>query len=123
MAEWVPASGVAYRWEPRLGGFRRAAPDSPNTALRHAAFRGYADYMRTPEFVAALDGVLAGATDRPTAVMCSESVWWRCHRRLIADAAALLRDVEVLHLMHDGSLRPHAPTDGVRRDGDLLLYA
>ena len=57
-----------------------------------------------------------------TAVMCSESVWWRCHRRMVADAAALLHDVEVLHLMPDGRLTPHPPTAGVRVAGDVLVY-
>jgi uncharacterized protein (DUF488 family) len=111
---------VRYRWEERLGGRRPVAPDSPDLALRNASFRGYAAWMRTDAFRAALDEVLA-ERDR-TAVMCSESVWWRCHRRMVADAAALLHDAEVLHLMPDGRLTPHAPTDGVRRDGDVLVY-
>jgi uncharacterized protein (DUF488 family) len=122
MEEWLPAEGIAYRWERDLGGFRRADPGSPNTALRHPAFRGYADHMREPRFHTALDAVLAEAGGSLTAVMCAESLWWRCHRRLIADAAALLRGVEVVHLLHDGRLEPHRPTEGVRRDGDLLVY-
>lgn len=121
MERWLPDAGVEYRWEQRLGGFRRGRADSPNLALRHPAFRGYADHMQTDEFHTALAGVLQQAST-PTAVMCAESVWWRCHRRLIADAAALLHDVEVRHLMHDGTLRPHLPTEGVRRDGDVLVY-
>ena len=95
-------------------------PDSPDVALRNAAFRGYAAWMRTDDFRAALQTVLG--EERRTAVMCSESVWWRCHRRMVADAAALLHDAEVLHLMPDGRLTPHPPTDGVRRDGDALVY-
>lgn len=118
--EWLPPAGVDYRWEERLGGRRPAAPDSPDVALRNASFRGYAAWMRTPDFGSALRAVLA--TPRRTAVMCSESVWWRCHRRMVADAVVLLHDVEVLHLMPDGRLTAHAPTDGVRRDGDLLVY-
>jgi uncharacterized protein (DUF488 family) len=130
MAGWLGEAGVAYRWEPELGGFRRALPrgaqgpdtGSVNTALRHPAFRGYADYMRTRAFWAALDRLLAEAADAPTAAMCSETLWWRCHRRLLADAAVLVRGAEVLHLDHRGRLEPHRPTDGVRRDGDLLAY-
>ena len=118
--EWLPRDGVAYRWEERLGGRRPVAPDSPDVALRNPAFRGYAAWMRTGDFRAALQEVLA--EPEPTAVMCSESVWWRCHRRMVADAAALLHDVEVLHLMPDGRLTPHPPTEGVRRDGDQLVY-
>ena len=114
MMRWIPASaGSAYRWEPALGGFRKASPTSPNVALRHPSFRAYADYMETAEFSGALRSLLAPATSR-IAIMCSETLWWRCHRRLIADAAVLLHKVEVWHLMHDGALRPHIPTAGVR---------
>jgi uncharacterized protein (DUF488 family) len=122
MADWLGAAGVAYRWEPELGGFRRSDPGSVNIALRHPAFRGYADYMRTPPFWAALDRLLAEAEAAPTVAMCSETLWWRCHRRLLADAAVLVRGAEVVHLDHRGRLEPHRPTDGVRRDGDLLAY-
>jgi uncharacterized protein (DUF488 family) len=122
MAGWLDGAGVRYRWEPELGGFRKPAPASVNHALRHPAFRGYADYMRTPRFWSALDRLLAEAAEAPAAAMCSESLWWRCHRRLLADAAVLVRGVEVLHLDHRGRLAPHRPTEGVRRDGDLLAY-
>jgi len=122
MERWVPAAGVAYRWERALGGFRRPSPDSPNTALRHAGFRGYADYMRTAEFTEALEGVLQEAARRPVTVMCAESLWWRCHRRLISDAAVLVADVDVVHLGHDGRLTPHRITEGARVEGDHLVY-
>jgi uncharacterized protein (DUF488 family) len=122
MDGWLGEAGVAYRWEPELGGFRRPDRASVNHALRHPAFRGYADHMRTPAFWAALDRLLAEAAEAPTAAACSETLWWRCHRRLLADAAVLVRGAEVLHLDHRGGLEPHRPTDGVRRDGDLLAY-
>jgi uncharacterized protein (DUF488 family) len=122
MAGWLAEAGVAYRWEPELGGFRKPEPASANPVLRHPAFRGYADYMRTPPFWAALDRLLAEAATAPTAAMCSETLWWRCHRRLLADAAVLVRGAEVLHLDHRGGQEPHRPTEGVRRDGDLLAY-
>lgn len=122
MQEWVPAAGIAYRWEPRLGGLRKPTPDSPNVALRNSGFRAYADHMATPEFVEAVDEVLGEAAGRPTTVMCAESLWWRCHRRLIADFATLVRGADVRHLMHDGRMAEHRPTDGVRRDGDHLVY-
>jgi uncharacterized protein (DUF488 family) len=122
MAGWLAEGGIGYRWEPELGGFRRPDPASVNHALRHPAFRGYADHMRTPRFWSALDRLLAEAEGRPTAVLCSETLWWRCHRRLLADAAVLVRGAEVLHLDHRGRQEPHRPTDGVRRDGDLLVY-
>jgi len=122
MEEWVPRADVAYRWEPRLGGLRKPAPDSPNVALRHSGFRAYADHMMTSDFGAAVHGLLAEAAEQPTTVMCAESVWWRCHRRLIADFATLVRGADVRHLMHDGRLTEHHLTYGVRRDGDHLVY-
>jgi len=122
MAGWLEEAGIGYRWEPELGGFRKPDPGSGNHALRHPAFRGYADHMRTGAFWAALDRLLAEAGAAPTAAMCSETLWWRCHRRLLADAAVLVRGVEVLHLDHRGRVEPHRPTEGVRRDGDLLAY-
>ena len=120
MAEWLPAAGVAYRWEERLGGRRRPDPDSPDLALRDPSFRAYAGWMREREFRDALGEVLA--EPRRSAVLCSESVWWRCHRRLVADSAVLLHDVDVRHLFHDGRLAEHGPTEGVRRVGDDLFY-
>ncbi|MCP9956519.1 MULTISPECIES: DUF488 family protein [Streptomyces] len=120
---WMPEAGVAYRWEPRLGGFRKPSPDSPDTVWRNASFRGYAAHTRSPDFLAAMDALTQQAARERTAVMCSEAVWWRCHRRLIADFAVLARGVPVHHLMHDGRLTPHSPTPGVRlRDDGLLVY-
>jgi uncharacterized protein (DUF488 family) len=115
MAVWVPQLADArYEWVPELGGFRKPRADSLNTALRHPSFRGYADYMQMPVFLAALAAVLDQAAVVPTAIMCSESLWWRCHRRLIADAMTLLRDVDVQHILHTGALQPHRLTEGVR---------
>ena len=115
MALWVPdLSGASYQWRRELGGFRKALPESPNVALRHPSFRGYADYMQTPAFVAALDALLEDAKERPTAIMCSETLWWRCHRRLIADALTLLHGAAVVHLMHAGAAQEHRPTPGAR---------
>src|SRR5215475_2955695 len=74
--------GIAYRWMPALGGRRRPAADSPNTVWRNAGFRGYADYMQTEAFAAALDELLDFARLSRTAIMCAESVWWRCHRAM-----------------------------------------
>ncbi|PAZ17146.1 DNA repair protein [Streptomyces sp. SA15] len=123
LAQWLPEEGIAYRWEQRLGGFRKAPPDSPDTVWRNVSFRGYAAHTRSPDFVTAMDGVMRQAVDQRTAVMCSEAVWWRCHRRLIADFAVLARGMLVHHLMHDGRLTPHTPTPGVRLRGDgLLVY-
>jgi uncharacterized protein (DUF488 family) len=122
MARWLPEAGVEYRWERRLGGRRRARADSPHVALRDPSFRGYADHMETLAFGEALDAVLAAAAGRRTAVMCAESLWWRCHRRLLADAAALTRGVDVRHLLHDGRTQPHAVTDGARLADGHVVY-
>ena len=120
MAGWLPEAGIAYAWLPDLGGRRKGVPGSKHVALREPAFRAYADHMETGTFQRGVDGLLARGEER--AVMCSESVWWRCHRRLLADHLVLVRGVEVLHLMHDGRLMPHAPTDGVRVDDGALVY-
>ncbi len=115
MERWVPdLAGSAYRWQPALGGFRPLNRASSNVALRNPRFRAYADYMETDSFVTALAELLAGAATARLAIMCSETVWWRCHRRLISDAAVLLHGVEVRHVMHDGKQRPHLLTGGVR---------
>jgi uncharacterized protein (DUF488 family) len=122
MERWLPEAGIAYQWEPRLGGWRKADPASINTALRNESFRGYADYMRSAQFWDALDAVLDLAAQRRTAVMCSETVYWRCHRRLIADAASVGRRAEVLHLGHDGKITGHQLTEGARSEDGLLVY-
>lgn len=119
---WLPEAGMDYRWERRLGGFRKAAADSPDVVLRNESFRGYATHMRTADFASAMEDVLASARDRPTAVMCSETVWWRCHRRMLADYVVLVREWEVRHLMPGNRLEPHRVTEGARRDGDDVVY-
>jgi uncharacterized protein (DUF488 family) len=123
LALWLPEEGIGYRWEQRLGGFRKAAADSPDVFWENASFRGYAGYTRHPDFVEAMEELLGGAAEARTAVMCSESVWWRCHRRIIADFAVLVGHARALHLAHDGRLTEHSPTAGARlREDGLLVY-
>jgi uncharacterized protein (DUF488 family) len=123
MEEWLPEAGIAYRWEKRLGGFRKLSAGNPDVVWREDMFRGYAEHMRSADFRAAIDAVLAEAESRQVVVMCSESLWWRCHRRLVADYVSVARAVEVRHLMHDGRLEPHRPSPGLRlRDDGLLVY-
>jgi uncharacterized protein (DUF488 family) len=114
LAAWLPAAGIGYRWEERLGGRRRLPPGEPvaDDWWTVAQFAAYAAHTRTAGFSAALDDVLAEADRLTVAVMCSESVWWRCHRRLVADVAVLGRGVPVAHLMPDGRLTPHRPSAG-----------
>ncbi|MGH9040336.1 MAG: DUF488 family protein [Acidimicrobiia bacterium] len=125
MEEWLPAAGVAYSWERRLGGRRRPVPGSRHVGLTHEAFQAYADHMATPEFAEAVAELLALGRSRPegaTAVMCAESLWWNCHRRLLADALVLRHGAVVEHLMPDGRIAPHRPTDAARVEGDELVY-
>jgi uncharacterized protein (DUF488 family) len=122
LAQWLPAAGVAYRWEKRLGGFRKLPPDSPDVALRNDSFRAYAAYMRSAEFSAALGELIRQAAEQTVVIMCSETVWWRCHRRLIADHALLLDGADVRHLMPGGKLAPPQPISGVRVAGNELVY-
>ncbi len=122
MEAWLPAGDVAYRWMPDLGGRRRPSADSPHVALRNAQFRAYADHMASPAFRAALAELLALADARPTAMLCAESLWWRCHRRLVADHVTLVDGGTIEHLLHDGRLAPHAVTPGARREGDRVVY-
>lgn len=123
LQRWLPEHGIGYRWDQRLGGFRTAPPDSPDTAWREPAFRGYAAHMRQAGFLAAVTELLQQAAARPTAVMCSESVWWRCHRRMVADFAVVVEGAAVRHLMHDASLVVHRLSPGIRqREDGLLVY-
>jgi uncharacterized protein (DUF488 family) len=123
LERWLPEAGIGYRWEKRLGGFRKPPPGSPDMALREPAFRGYAAHMRQPDFLAAMDQVLAEASRQNTVVMCSESAWPGCHRRLVADFATAVRGAAVRHLLHDARLELHQVTPEARRREDgLLVY-
>jgi uncharacterized protein (DUF488 family) len=124
LAGWLPELGIAYRWEERLGGRRRLPPGEPvvDDWWTHPQFAAYAAHTRAPEFTAALDGVLAEAVEETVAVMCSESVWWRCHRRLIADVAVLARGIPVTHLMPGGRLAPHRPSGGAMVKNGLVYW-
>ena len=120
MRRALPEAGIAYTHLPELGGRRRPRPDSPNAQWRNESFRGYADYMETPEFRAALDALLDIARRDSTAVMCAEAVPWRCHRSLIADAL-IARAVEVLDIL-DARTAPHPLTRFARIVGDEVRY-
>ncbi|MEW1951652.1 DUF488 domain-containing protein [Pseudarthrobacter sp902506025] len=122
LALWLPEAGIGYRWEKRLGGFRKLLPDSPDTALRNESFRAYAGYMRSEDFLAAAAELVAGSQAATTAIMCSETLWWRCHRRLIADHSVLLAGLPVEHLMPLAKAVPHVPTKGVRVTENELRY-
>nr|WP_090276520.1 DUF488 domain-containing protein [Mycolicibacterium komanii] len=125
ITEWAAEAGLAYRWEQRLGGRRSlpagAEPEDPWWRVKQ--FAAYSAYTRTDEFGDALGELVEQSQDRHTAMMCSESVWWRCHRRIVADVAVLRFEVPVAHLMHDGRLVAHTPSEGARiRDDGLVVW-
>jgi uncharacterized protein (DUF488 family) len=117
-------AGIRYLWVQELGG-RRAALDknkpSKNTGLRNTSFRNYADYMATTEFAKAVAQLLSDPKLCRTAVMCSEGLFWRCHRRLISDYLLAL-GVEVRHILPTGKLQQHSLTDGAVIEGNAVSY-
>jgi uncharacterized protein (DUF488 family) len=115
--------GIAYVHLPELGGRREPRADSPHRALRVAAFRGYADHMDTEEFTRGFERLTSLARQSRTAFMCAETVWWRCHRRLIADR--LTADGwTVTHLLAEGKSDTHVLWDAARTlDGHLVYDA
>lgn len=119
MAPALTQAGIRYWPLPALGGRRDPQPDSPNTAWRVAAFRGYADYMASAEYVAAREALMQTALRERSCVMCAEAVWWRCHRRLIADDF-VARGWSVFDILAPGKAAPHALNpDAVLVDGVL----
>ena len=121
LAASLHAHGVEYLWLPQLGGRRRPAPDSANTAWRNPGFRGYADYMQTEPFAEGLTELVSLACGLRTAIMCAEAVWWRCHRGLIADALRW-RGFEVVHVLGPRSTVLHPYTSAASIRGGLLSY-
>jgi uncharacterized protein (DUF488 family) len=120
----LPERGLAYVRLRELGGWRRAFAESPNDAWRNRSFRAYADYAMSDEFLAGLARLRDLAARRPTAMMCSEALWWRCHRRLIADRLVVAGDT-VLHIGSDGRTSAHelAPFAVVGADGRVTYPA
>jgi len=121
LAESLPASGIEYAGEPELGGRRKAKPGSPHTAWRVEAFRGYADFMDTPEFAEGLERAMALGRERRSALMCAEALPWRCHRSLIADAL-FAREWEVFEILSEREARPHELPDFARLEGARVIY-
>jgi uncharacterized protein (DUF488 family) len=118
----LSAHAIDYRWLPALGGRRKASPDSPNTAWRSASFRGYADYMSTTEFAQGLSELLNVSEKARTALMCSEGVWWRCHRSMIADALCV-RGMQVVHILDGKRNAVHPMTSAAQIVDGALSYA
>jgi len=114
---------IRYEHFRELGGRRKPREDSPNTAWRNESFRGYADYMETGEFDKGVKRLLDLAADAgPTAIMCAEAVWWRCHRSLISDYLKV-RGIEVIHILDVNKTEPHPYTSAARIVNGRLSYA
>jgi uncharacterized protein (DUF488 family) len=115
------AAGIVYRHMPGLGGLRKPSRDSINTGWRNASFRGFADYMQTPEFHENLQKLIELASEATSAIMCAEAVPWRCHRSLIADAL-VARGIEVREIMNAAKVQSHTLTSFAKVEGTQITY-
>jgi uncharacterized protein (DUF488 family) len=122
LAKSLGAAEIRYQHFPELGGRRKVNPDSKNTAWRNESFRGYADYMETEDFRKGVARLVDLAEESgPTAIMCAEAVWWRCHRSLISDYLKAL-GVEVIHIHDRGKVEPHPFTSAAQIVNGELSY-
>ena len=112
---------IGYRHMGELGGLRQPRPDSPNTAWHNESFRGYADYMQTPQFTEAIARLIELGREKQIAIMCAEAVPWRCHRSLVADALSA-RDIAVEHIMSPTKRQPHKFTPFAQIDNTRVWY-
>jgi uncharacterized protein (DUF488 family) len=115
------SAGIDYMHIAGLGGLRHSKVDSPNKGWHNASFRGYADYMQTSDFEESLNTLIEAAKKEQLAVMCAESLPWRCHRSLIADAL-LVRDFKVEHIMNNGKSLRHVITPWIKVEGTKITY-
>lgn len=115
------SAGIGYVHLKKLGGLRHARSDSVNLGWHNASFRGFADYMQTPEFVEGLERAIKLAKQKPSALMCAEAVPWRCHRSLVADAL-LVRGIQVEDVVGRSSPRPHKLTPFAKIRGKKITY-
>ena len=120
LSDSLKAAGLGYVHLPELGGLRHAKPDSINAGWRNASFRGYADYMQTPEFAQSLEELIQLAKER-IAIMCAEAVPWRCHRSLIVDAL-LVRGIRVEDIMSVTRRQVHTLTPFAKVQGSTITY-
>jgi uncharacterized protein (DUF488 family) len=122
LQEALAAHDIEYQWIPALGGRRPPDPHSPNITWRNSAFRGYADHVASEEFATGLFDLLTIAEELRTGIMCAEVLWWRCHRRLIADVLTSL-GVEVVHIRDEASSETHRLATPARVVDGVLTYA
>ena len=117
----LPKKGISYHHLENLGGRRKAKPDSINQVWRHPSFRGYADYMATEEFKTTVEELKAIAKEKPTVIMCSEAVWWSCHRSMVADFLKA-QNWTVLHIMGKDQTTEHPYTKPAKIEDGKLVY-
>ena len=121
LPESLGRAGIGYLHIEELGGLRHSVADSPNCGWRNKSFRGFADYMQTPDFAAGLEQLTQAAAFQQTAIMCAEAVPWRCHRSLIADALQV-SGYPVMHIMSVNRAQPHSLTDFAKVRGKRITY-
>ena len=121
LPEPLARAGIEYLHMPELGGLRHPRPDSRNGAWRNDGFRGYADYMQTPEFAAAIERLIEFGTAKQTAIMCAEAVPWRCHRSLVGDAL-LARGITVEDIIGGARRQAHKMTPFAQVEGTRVWY-
>jgi len=121
LGETLSRHNIRYMPMKNLGGLRHAHAGSANTGWKNASFQGFADYMQTPEFSAAVQQLIEAAIEKPAAIMCAEAVPWRCHRSLIADALTV-RGITVQHILSRTSARVHTVTPMARVEGTRITY-
>jgi uncharacterized protein (DUF488 family) len=121
LAHTLPGEGIGYTWLPELGGRRRVQPGSPNGGWRNASFQGYADHLDSAEFATGLARLLEFAARQHVAMMCAESLWWRCHRALVSDVLKH-RGTTVWHVLDDAPPNEHPWTGPARIIDGRLAY-
>ena len=121
LAAALEEAGIGYEHAPDLGGFRRPKVDSPNSAWRNTSFRGYADYMQTDQFAAALQALVGMSHQGRLAIMCAEALLWRCHRSLVADALNI-RGIPVVEILSEEDYRMHQLTSFACVEGLQITY-
>lgn len=121
LAQALQSAGIEYRHLAELGGLRKPRPDSANLGWRNSSFRGFADYMQSEEFRAALESLRQGAERRVICLMCAETLPWRCHRSLIADAL-MVQGISVENIFGPGKVVSHRMTPFAKVDGSTVTY-
>jgi len=121
IAEALTKEGILYIHLPEAGGLRHPKKDSPNKGWKNESFRGFADYMATANFLASLDQIIEIGKEKSAALMCAETLPWRCHRFLIADAL-MLRGIEVVHILSKGKEKKHLLTPWCQIKNGIVTY-